>query len=239
MTTILAFADLHGSSYAEAARLIDLHQPDWVVLAGDILPEFRMIHGIQRRLEAQRLHWQTYRTEFQREGTTTTFVRGNHEIEGFRDPLLERVPSHLLGRVIRLEGIPIEFGAWGFSREWETEDLHQELEQECAGLRGLPPIVVVSHVPPHGILDQTRHGSSIGHRPLRRMLEERQIPGLLVLCGHVHESFGTHECFGATIVNVATGYALVELRHGRPHVIEMKRIPMLPNNISNHHVYHA
>jgi Icc-related predicted phosphoesterase len=56
---------------------------------------------------------------------------------------------------------------------------------------------------------------------------------LLVLCGHVHESFG-HTRQGRTlIVNAATGYALLDLdmECGQAQVLEMSRM-----NSSKHEV---
>ena len=125
---ILAFSDLHGSCFQEASNLIDETRPDWIVLCGDMLPDFGMISGEGNRLEAQRNFWMVYRSTFIRDFAVTTLVRGNHEIEGFSDPELRRVPRLVQGHVVSLEGIPMEFGSWGWSREWEEE----ELTDECA-----------------------------------------------------------------------------------------------------------
>jgi hypothetical protein len=83
------------------------------VLCGDILPDYSMIPGQQSRLEAQREFWTTYRRTFVRDSARTTLVRGNHEIEGFADSELCRLPDGLDEQVVRLEGIPAEFGWWG------------------------------------------------------------------------------------------------------------------------------
>lgn len=42
----------------------------------------------------------------------------------------------------------------------------------------------------------------------------RPRPPVLVLCGHVHESFGQTRQGRTLIVNAATGYALLDLDHG-------------------------
>ncbi|MGA2080306.1 MAG: metallophosphoesterase [Holophaga sp.] len=204
--TLLALSDLHGKWFQEAAGLIAATQPGWIVLCGDLLPDFGRISGQESRLTAQRDFWRTYRSKFIRPFAVTTLVRGNHEIEGFRDRGLDRVPAGLVQHVVRLEGIPIEFGAFGWSREWEEEDLEEELGSQ---LREVPePWIYVNHVPPFGCLDQTT-GGRVGHRPLLRHLEARQWPQALVLCGHVHEDFGHQVRGGTLVVNVACGYALV------------------------------
>jgi len=51
---ILAFSDLHGKGFREASSLIDQQRPDWIVLCGDLLPDFSMVGGMASRLEAQK-----------------------------------------------------------------------------------------------------------------------------------------------------------------------------------------
>lgn len=231
---ILHFSDLHGAAMREAESLIQTHEPDWIVLTGDMLPDFNRLPGTARRLEAQREWWRAWRNVFIRTGTPTTFVRGNHEVEGFEDRVLRSVPAALTGKVGLLEGIPARWGAWGFAREWGDQDLAREV-------RALKhPFVILSHVPPYGWLDRNSGGASIGHPPLRELLDpsEESTPasgasrGLtlgkpaLVLCGHVHESFGWERHGPTLVVNAATGHALVDLDldSGTAEVRGMKRM---------------
>ncbi len=216
---ILAFSDLHGRAFARASELVHLFEPDWIVLCGDMLPDFGMIGGKGNRLDAQRAFWEHYRTSFLREGAVTTFLLGNHELEGFSDPTLRRVPKMLEGRVAWLEGIPAEFGAWGWSREREEDELEEELLTQ---LDAAPkPLIYLSHVPPFGYLDRCAHGEHIGHRPLREHLEGRKWPEALVLCGHIHEAFGSREQGDTLLVNVACGYALIEWCMGTSRLLDM------------------
>jgi len=87
-------------------------------------------------------------------------------------------------------------------------------------------LVLLTHCPPYGFLDATRGGDRIGHSALRRFLDETSEPPFLVLCGHVHESFGQTRQGRTLIVNGATGYALLELDHGggQARVLEMARL---------------
>jgi len=156
---------------------------------------------VGNRLLAQREFWQVYRRTFVREFAVTTLVRGNHEIEGFQDQALCRLPAGLDGHVVRLEGVPAEFGPWGWSREWEDDRLERELFDR---LKDAPePWIYVSHVPPFGCLDTTKACEHVGHRPLARHLQGRGWPNALVLCGHVHESFGSMQKDQTLIVNAA------------------------------------
>lgn len=231
---ILHFSDLHGVAMRQAETLIQEFQPDWIVLTGDMLPDFNRLSGEFRRLNAQREWWQTWRSSFLRSGTPTTFVRGNHEIEGFEDRALRSTLPALAGKVGILEGIPARWGAWGFSREWDDEELQREV-------RAMGEVqVVLSHVPPFGWLDRNAGGDPIGHPALREALDASedsilrslssrkralQAPSL-VLCGHVHESFGWERHGPTLIVNAATGFSLVDLdlESGVAQVRTMKRL---------------
>jgi Icc-related predicted phosphoesterase len=217
---ILHFSDHHGRFTRQAERLIAKHRPDWIVLTGDILPDFHMISGKANRLSSQREWWGTYRSSFLRPGSITTLILGNHEIEGFRDRELEVVPSVVDGKVGVLQGNPAEFGAWGFSREYEADELQAEVDAL------VHPLIVLSHCPPHGLLDAARDGSCIGHPPFREYLSEALTLPLLVLCGHVHESFGQIHLGQTLIVNAAMGFALIDLdlQQGRVQVLQMSRM---------------
>ena len=120
----------------------------------------------------------------------------------------------------QLQGNPAEFGAWGFSREYEPNQLQAEVDALDR------PLVVLSHCPPHGWLDVNTEGQPIGHPPLRNYLDESPEPPLLVLCGHVHESFGEMRQGRTLIVNAATGFALLDLdlSRGQARVLEMARM---------------
>ncbi len=201
---ILHFSDLHGRAFAEAARLIDRLTPHWVVLTGDMVVG-HLHHRPETQHRKQADFWSRHRACFLREGLTTTFLRGNHEGPQFLDPELQgRVPANLTAGVGFLEGIPAEFGPWGFPRELDTQGLQAELEAQGA------PSLILSHVPPFGSLDHTRHGTSVGHRPLAERIRRASGAPTLVLCGHVHESFGTLTLGPTRIINAAGGYAFLE-----------------------------
>ena len=149
-------------------------------------------------------------------------MRGNHELEGFSDPGLQRLPVRVRNLVARLEGIPAEFGAWGWSRDWADEELQTDLDAQLAAQPA--PRIILSHVPPYGCLDTSAGGERIGHRPLAAHLRARRWPETLVLCGHVHEGFGSLERGETLVVNVACGYALLEWKLGSFNLLEQARL---------------
>jgi Icc-related predicted phosphoesterase len=207
---ILAFSDLHGRHYATAFDLIQMHQPDWIVLLGDILPDFHMVGGKSNRLACQRDHWLRHGQGFELPGVPLTFVRGNHELEGFEVSAEHaRLPVGIENRVIRLEGIPAEFGTFGWSREYDPVELEAELANQRAAFPGAD--IVLSHTPPYGTVDTDSGGTALGHKPLAAWLEAeggRRVS--LVLCGHIHEGMGFGRCGQALVVNAAGGFVLLE-----------------------------
>ena len=218
---ILVFSDLHGNGFTAAERLTAELQPDWVVLCGDMLPDFRN-RPDDKRLDAQVDFWLERRGCFLREGAVTTYILGNHEQTGFLDAGMVRLPGSLEGRVVRLEGIPGDAGPFSFAKGSPDSVLDAELQ---AQLTAAPePLIYLSHAPPYGSRDKTHRGTHIGHRPLFHHLQARDWPQALVLCGHVHQSFGCEEAGSTTILNAATGYALLDWNQGNIRLLEMHRL---------------
>lgn len=198
---ILHFSDLHGRAFRVARQLVASLAPDWVVLTGDMMADPEWLPGEHRRATWQMRRWVRGRAHFIAPGLCTTLVRGNHEREGFADPELQAArPAALAQDIGVLEGIPAEFGPWGFPREMDSQALARELEGQG------PRRIWLSHVPPYGILDRTRHGMRVGHRPLAQCLQGPGAPDL-VLCGHVHEAVGVWREGRTQVVNAAGGYA--------------------------------
>lgn len=63
--------------------------------------------------------------------------------------------------------------------------------------------VLITHGPPHGILDLTRHGRNVGCEELAAALENRLRPKVHVF-GHIHEGYGTYTRNGTKFVNASS-----------------------------------
>jgi Icc-related predicted phosphoesterase/uncharacterized protein YprB with RNaseH-like and TPR domain len=112
---------------------------------------------------------------------------------------------------------------------------HLDTQRKAAKAKRL---IVVSHAPPAGILDQAKRFSvdgqprSIGSRALRRFIQKRKDVALTV-CGHVHRCGGQHLKFRRTlVVNTANHdddkaiarIAIVELGLTKEPRVEWQRI---------------
>ncbi|MHC1625260.1 MAG: metallophosphoesterase family protein [Methermicoccaceae archaeon] len=83
------------------------------------------------------------------------------------------------------------------------EDMLSAAEDMGAGrvLHGedAPPLVLVSHTPPHGVLDTTIRGDHVGSQAVRNVLGKVDV----LICGHVHEAYGVEQVEKTLVVNVA------------------------------------
>lgn len=100
-------------------------------------------------------------------------------------------------------GVPVTpFGPWSYDF---TE------EQAAALLAPCPAgAVLVSHSPPHGVLDVSSSGRRLGSTAVREAV--LRVRPALVVCGHIHASAGRSETLdGVPVVNAGPAGAWWEL----------------------------
>ena len=199
---LLAIADLHGrADRLERLRSAVLRlRPDAVVAAGDLT-------GLRRPdLTVRQLCLL---------GKPVFAVRGNSDRKSV-DRLLadnkETTPLHL--QRIVLGDVPfvgvggaVPVPPFGTRAGWREKSVLAE----AAGLID-DNTVVVSHTPPHGVLDRVFFGLRGGSRGLLRLIEERR-PRMLI-CGHIHEQPGSDYVGPTLVVNCSlanSGGVLIEI----------------------------
>lgn len=98
-----------------------------------------------------------------------------------------------------------------------SEDEGRKLLADCP-----PGAILVSHSPPHGIVDELPSGQHLGSVAIREAVEKCQT--LLVVCGHAHNHSGTFDVVGNThVVNAGPRGILWDVSHARdtdarPHI---------------------
>lgn len=185
---LLLFSDLHRDRRAAAALVERAGDVDVVVGAGDFAV---MRKGLRDTLEVLRAI-----------DRPAVLVPGNGEsYEELADACRDWPSARVLhGTGCEIDGrsffglgggVPVTpFGPWSYDF---TEDEAAEL------LRDLPEgVVLVSHSPPHGVLDRSSRGDDLGSATVRRMIDERRPE--LVVCGHIHDCAGQHRTVGPTVV---------------------------------------
>jgi len=199
---LLVLADLHGRN-ARAQDLLRAAEPvDALLLAGDIT-HFGPPESVVRLLEM--------------------ISCPIYAVPGNCDPpevvsVLERNHLSVDGRVERMRGFStVGLGGsnhtpYGTPLEFPEEQLRQSLGKTT--LRLARPAMLLSHVPPQGILDSTRFQTFGGSMAVREFMSAFD----LVVCGHIHEARGIHEG-PPKVVNCGpalAGYgAVVEFADGR------------------------
>jgi len=184
---IFAAADLHGTQYRLNLILqhIEQYSPDVVVICGDIT-EFGPAEVA---------------TNFLDQIPVETFaVRGNC------DPLevnngIEK--SNAINLRMKIEKryeqkfIGLEFIGAVHSPEIENETkvfLTENVDKTS---------VLVSHVPPHSILDSNHVGKHLGNKFIYELVNQKK--PRLVICGHVHENPGFKQFESTMVVNCSIG----------------------------------
>ncbi len=105
---------------------------------------------------------------------------------------------------------------FGTPFELTENELYQGLKE--ISKKGM---VLMTHVPSYGILDQIPSGQSVGSKAVKRIVDE--FKPILALSGHVHEAIGVVEQDGTVFVNpgpARDGFgAIIDIKDGKPEVI--------------------
>ncbi len=140
--------------------------------------------------------------------THKVVIAGNHDFMFERDPveaegLLAPVATYLRDSEVTLLGLRFWGSPWQpWFHDWAFNLPRGAALAEKWALVPSGIDVLVTHGPPHGILDEARYGGPVGCEALRAALP--QIAPKLHVFGHIHEAYGS-ERFGATLcVNAST-----------------------------------
>lgn len=194
MTNLLLFSDLHANAHAARQLVERSREADVLIGAGDIGNVRRQLSVCLDILRAIR--------------KPMVLVAGNSEsTEELQAACAGWALAHVLhGSATTIDGvtfygvgggIPITpFGAWSYDF---SEDEATQLLADCpAGC------VLVTHSPPHGVVDVDSSGRPLGSHAIRAAVVRTQ--PRLVVCGHIHAAGGQHKRLGAVpVVNAGPG----------------------------------
>ena len=202
--TVCATADLHG-------WLPPVSPCDLLVIAGDICPP----HHQREWLDT---NFRTWLAAIPARHVVATW--GNNDDVGERGDAPELPCTFLADEMVTVSGVTIYGTRWntGISYlAWAS----QEEDDLLDGLAGRLPAelgILLSHVPPFGVLDADRRGNTHGSRTLLAEIERTR--PRVTICGHVHAARGRYTFpWGGHVYNVA---AVDEFR--QPHRDAVVRI---------------
>ena len=132
-------------------------------------------------------------------------IAGNHDLTLESDPESAKDIFHgliyLNQTAHMVEGLKIygtpwspAFHDWAFNATEKQQKKHASLIPEDTD-------ILISHGPPYDVRDKCYDGRKVGCKYLRARIEK--IKPKLVVCGHIHEGFGTSKALGTTIVNAS------------------------------------
>jgi uncharacterized protein len=207
---ILAFTDIHGAVTALESILAAEPPADVVLLGGD-LTTFGNAVDVEDTIHAVR------------NVCPRVFAVG-----GNMDPrVLEKTMSEL---GVSLDGRGVMYGDVGFfgisgaplsplrtPHELPEEELLAAAERGWLDLGQARVRILVSHAPPHDTeVDRLRSGEHVGSTAVRAFVDKYQPD--VVICGHIHESFGATSIGKTRIVNCGSAgqgqYASIEVGEG-------------------------
>lgn len=133
-------------------------------------------------------------------------IAGNHDLSFERtpelvEPLLTNC-TYLRDSGVEIDGLSFygspwvpKFGNWAFMLE------HNQINRRWTCMPdGID--VLITHGPPHGILDEVEGDGSVGCKHLRAWLQKNESVKLHV-AGHLHEAYGVLKLPNRTYVNAA------------------------------------
>ncbi len=202
---LLLFSDVHCSRSA-ITNLVNLtEQVDVVVGAGDF--------GVMRRGTEEAV------TAFRDIRRPFILVPGNaesdeelraaaswdqaHVLHGDEPVAINGVVFFGLGG-----GVPITpFGSWSYDlSEEDAEQLLRNCPNDC---------VLVTHSPPHGVVDDSSAGKHLGSTAIRDTV--LRCKPKLAVCGHIHDCSGQREKLGTTtVINAGPEGILWDLENDQP-----------------------
>lgn len=197
---ILCVSDLHADLAACAGVVERSASVDAVIVAGDFARQHRLL---RETIEALRPIT-----------TPCVLVPGNNERPEDLRSACEGWPAAcvLHGSGCVVDGVPFwglgagvpvtPFGAWSF--DLTENEVRPMLTGVTAGG------VLVSHSPPKGIADRTGAGQSAGSVAVLEAIKHAR--PALVVCGHIHDSWGSDEQIGPTrVVNAGPSGMVAEI----------------------------
>jgi Icc-related predicted phosphoesterase len=239
---ILLSSDLHGDLKAYHRFMELLHNHELGILAGDLLDEFLPISDAKRYglIESdfiEELYDENYDQVSQLEASINDALKNEKSINRIG---LERKKKEIIS-LLSSANKPILFVIGNHDiASWKTEDKFIDIQNKPVkyggftflgvrfkynGIRGKiinmrkikrimnETTILVSHIPPYGILDFSERNDNIGSQELLSMISKKK--PMYCIFGHVHEMFGFQDKMINASYFLANKYISLDLDEGK------------------------
>lgn len=185
---ILAFSDLHGDELALRELKSKIDDCDFMVCAGDLTIRSNGLMDICKELNS----W----------GKEILIVPGNNEKPEAIDLMSKTFNgiNNIHEKIVKKGELNFAGIGGGLTSIFKMpfENSEKNFKELLQRFNGVNKLILISHTPPYGILDEPRPGEHLGSKELLNFVKESK--PLLVLCGHCHEHAGKEELSGSTRV---------------------------------------
>jgi Icc-related predicted phosphoesterase/uncharacterized protein YprB with RNaseH-like and TPR domain len=202
---ILAISDVHTQDIKPLLKYFEnlAAKPDLIIYAGDGLARFNPPEGPNYfELFAKKSQYGLVAVAGNDDGEDGwRYISGDRVYDVHRRPVLV---GDIL--IVGQEGIPKRPDLLPLGAPRYTEPEIARHLSAALGLRRRGPVFVISHAPPHSVLDRAiRFGDNhIGSRALKKIIQQHSRIELVV-CGHCHRGGGKHELVNrAVVINAAS-----------------------------------
>ena len=231
MIKILAIGDPHGKLPKNLSSIIKKSKIDLIICVGDIPPvpvNFRKNNKTGSFSPAfKKMADKSYKTIIKRLCSykiPVLTLRGNMYLGGEHNKFTKRIFNkyknlhHKRTGKSKINGIDFVF----FDMIWEPHYVRSTFQKSQARsnssrekkinklLKGNKGAIILSHSPPHKVLDKTTSGKHIGSKILLRAIKKHKPK--LVLCGHIHEAKGEKKIGKTKVINLGESrYKVIKL----------------------------
>ena len=224
--TIIGISDLHG----DLIPVEDLPDGDVLVIAGDVLPDdyhFAYKDVIRTsRIDRQGKWfdevWVPYLVTLRGKFANVLWIGGNHDfyLQAIMSPFIkERMPAgvhYLVEDAVTIDGVRFYGAPWNCTRGWAFWLSEEEHAARLATVPG-DVDVLITHGPPAHL---TMKGVHYCSAELGQWVREHSSTLKAVICGHIHEAYGTYKMWGVPVYVVSSKNRDYELVN-KPVVIEI------------------
>ncbi len=190
-----AFVDLHGNRMVLEQAMLNAinNECKFIICAGDLTNFGAGLSEMMSALSKSKI--------------PVFIIPGNHETNEEIDKECKKYKFvNLHAQAVSYRGLTLAGIGGSNITPFNTPNEHteDEIKEVLEKFKGRENLLLVSHAPPYGYLDEVGYGQHAGSKALLEFIKAEQ--PLMVICGHIHEHAGKETIIGNTkVINPGKG----------------------------------